>query len=158
MKLFDWTMRNVWFDGNPKDIEKLPLNPLLPLVMKGWDTQLPWNTLIRGRGDYLARSRVFLIGFSARDSGGLVGIARDHIRSIQAVVDGSPVGDQIYLFDPRLAFHCRARAERGCHPSRCTQGRNGAAKGEGGRFVRLSCLERRPCQCIPRARHGTIRA
>ncbi len=43
----------------------------------------------------------------------MVGIARDHIRSIQAVVDGGPVGDQIYLFDPRLGIPLPGPGQKG---------------------------------------------
>ncbi len=60
MKLFDWTVRNISLEGDAKDIEALPRDPLPPLTDLGMGYRaLPWQTLMFGRGDALQRARVF---------------------------------------------------------------------------------------------------
>lgn len=106
LKLFDWTIRNVWADGNAKDIEKLTLNPLLPLSDDGIGyTQLPWHTLLRGRGDFLHRARVFSqLAFQQGIPVGwlvLPGVTNDQYQLWAIAV---PIGDQIYLFEPKMGI------------------------------------------------------
>ncbi len=106
VKIFDWTVRNVWPSGAPKAIESLPLNPYLPLRDDGLGyTQLPWQTMISSQGDMIARARVYSQLAMQQDIpvGWIVlpGISPDQYK-LWAI--GIPVGDQIYLLEPRMGI------------------------------------------------------
>ncbi len=104
MKFFDWTIRNVWADGNAKDIESLMPNPGLPLSDSGKGyTQLPWQTMMFARGDALARARVFS-QLCFQESIPVIWLAIPGGTELKLWAIGVPVGDQIYVFEPRMGL------------------------------------------------------
>jgi Tetratricopeptide repeat len=104
MKFFDWTIRNVWADGNAKDIESLMPNPGLPLSDSGKGyTQLPWQTMMFARGDALARARVFS-QLCFQESIPVIWLAIPGGTELKLWAIGVPIGDQIYVFEPRMGL------------------------------------------------------
>jgi Tetratricopeptide repeat len=104
MKLFDWTMRNVWADGNAKDIETLIANPGLPLTDSGKGyNQLPWQTMMFARGDAISRARVFS-QLCFQESIPVVWLAIPGGTELRLWALGVPVADQIYVFEPRMGL------------------------------------------------------
>jgi hypothetical protein len=104
LKLFDWTVRNVWADGNAKDIESLMQNPGLPLVDSGKGyTQLPWQTMMTARGDAIARGRVFS-QLCFQESIPVVWLALPGGTELKLWAMGVPIGDSLYIFEPRLGI------------------------------------------------------
>ncbi len=104
MKLFDWTIRNIYAEGNPKEIESLIPNPSLPYsdTGKGY-TQLPWQTMMMARGDALARARVFS-QLCFQESIPVIWLALPGGTELKLWLMGIPVGGELYLFEPRMGI------------------------------------------------------
>ena len=103
LKLFDWVVRNVTLEGKAKDIEKLPVSPYLPLSdsAPGY-TLSPWQTVLRGRGDALARARVFSqLAFQANIPVAWIALPGNSDETPRLWALGIPVGKDIYVLEPR---------------------------------------------------------
>lgn len=100
-RLFDWTVRNVQLDraNDPADVLGSPADPSAPRHVYS-----PWENLLYGHGDWLERSRVFIL--LSRQLG---------IHCVMLIADrgdGQPqpwlpailLGDKLYLFDPQLGI------------------------------------------------------
>jgi hypothetical protein len=106
MKLFDWTIRNVAVEGSPEASERLLSNPDLPLSDDApIYRQLPWQTLMFGRGDAWERGRLFTqLCFSQGVDcvvlalPGLSGGSENSALRLWCI--GVPIGQDLYLFEP----------------------------------------------------------
>ena len=119
LKLFDWTMCNIAIEGSAKDIEQLVNNPELPLN----DTsmvyrQLPWQTMMFGRGDGWERGRVFTqLCFSQGIDAvvlalpSVTGATENAALRLWSI--GVPIGDDILLFEPRWGLPIPAATGNG---------------------------------------------
>lgn len=105
-KLFDWTVRNVWLEGEAKDVERLQLDPR----GKPEDTtmgcgQLPWETILFARGDYVERGRAFTALAKQRGietvwlSINGTTTSPGYLWAVGVVIDSN-----IYLFDMKLGL------------------------------------------------------
>lgn len=119
LKLFDWTVCNIAVDGQPNDVEKLlsfpesPLNDTAPVYR-----QLPWQTLMFGRGDAWQRARVFTqLAFSnGVDCVALAlpsesGATENSALRLWCI--GVPIGKNIYLFEPNWGLPIPSQADDG---------------------------------------------
>lgn len=106
-KLFDWTIRNVQLDGDSKDVELLPKDPRLPLNDNALGyRQLPWQTLMYGRGDFIERGRVFS-ELARQKSIPTIWLAigkGDSLAPPQLWLMGVPIEEEVFLFDPKLGI------------------------------------------------------
>lgn len=106
-KLFDWTIRNVQLEGDAGDVEVLPKDPRLPVTDNGLGyRQLPWQTLIYGRGDFVERGRVFSELARQRNipTVWLAIGAADSIAPNSVWLMGVLIEDEIFLFDSKLGL------------------------------------------------------
>lgn len=104
VKLFDWTTRNIFLDGEASDIEQLIPDPQYPLSDDdaGY-TQPNWVTLVTAQGDAMERVRVFA-QLAMQVEIPVVWIATD-FRGINGLsLVGVPVNGEIYLFEPRMGL------------------------------------------------------
>ncbi len=107
LKLFDWTMCNIAIDGNAKDIEQLVNNPELPLNDSSMVyRQLPWQTMMFGRGDGWERGRVFTqLCFSQGIDAVVLALpsvtGATENAALRLWCIGVPIGNDILLFEPR---------------------------------------------------------
>jgi tetratricopeptide (TPR) repeat protein len=106
MKLFDWVIRNVWADGQAKDIETLPANPSNTAVELGPGYgQLPWKTMMFARGEPIGRARVFSqLAFQQSIPVSWIALPKSGAQELQLWALGVPVGKQIFLFEPRMGI------------------------------------------------------
>lgn len=110
LKLFDWTICNVAVDGNPEDIERLVTNPDIPLNESApVYRQLPWQTLMFARGDAWQRGRLFTQLCFSRGIDcvvlalpSLTGASENAALRLWCI--GVPIGNELYLFEPRLGL------------------------------------------------------
>lgn len=115
LKLFDWTIRNVTMDGQPKDIESLPDSPYLPIsdTALGY-TQTPWQTTMSARGDALARARVFSqLAFQEGIPVAWIALSGGSNERYKLWALAIPVGTDLYLLEPRLGIPLPGRDQRG---------------------------------------------
>ncbi len=109
LKLFDWTIRNVSMEGNAADVEKLVVDPSSPNNDNqiGYRT-LPWLTALFGHGDVIQRARVFTqLLFQQNIPSFMIAVPSDKpgektTRRLWAI--GVPIGEEIYLFEPRFGL------------------------------------------------------
>lgn len=106
-KFFDWSIRNVQLEGDSKDVEVLPKDARLPLsdTALGY-RQLPWQTLMYGRGDFIERGRVFteLARQKNIDTVWLALGKMDSVAPLSIWLLGVPIDDEIFLFDSKLGI------------------------------------------------------
>jgi hypothetical protein len=107
LKLFDWTVRNVALEGEASGIEKPIIDPV-PLQSDagvGCRT-LPWQTAMFGHGDAIQRIRVFTqLLFQQNIPAVFLAVeASESPATRQLWAVGVPVGDELYLFEPRLGL------------------------------------------------------
>lgn len=106
-KFFDWSIRNIQLVGDAKDVELLPKDPRLPLndTAIGY-RQLPWQTLMYGRGDFIERGRVFTELARQRniDTVWLAIGKSDSVAPASLWLIGVPIDDEIFLFDSKLGI------------------------------------------------------
>jgi hypothetical protein len=107
LKLFDWTIRNIALEGEAKAIEKPMLDPIIPDQENTLGCRtLPWQTAIFGHGDAIQRIRVFTqLLFQQKIEAVCLAIeaeASPSKRHLWAI--GVPIGDELYLFEPRLGL------------------------------------------------------
>jgi hypothetical protein len=109
LKLFDWTIRNVALEGEPKAVEKLPVDPssLTTKNQIGFRS-LPWQTVLFGHGDAIQRARVFTqLLFQQRIPAVILALPsakpnEASMRSLWAI--GVPIANELYLFEPRFGL------------------------------------------------------
>lgn len=107
LKLFDWTVCNVAVEGSSEDVERLVTNPDLPLSDSALVyRQLPWQTAMFARGDAWERARLFSqlcfsqgIDTCVLALPSLSGATENSVLRLWCL--GVPIGDEIYLFEPR---------------------------------------------------------
>ena len=106
LKLFDWSIRNVWNEGNAKANTTLPLNPDLSKQDQGMGyTRMPWHSLMIARGDIFNRARVFSqLAFQEGVPVGWFCFPGIIPEEYKIWILGIPIGDEIYLLDPRLGI------------------------------------------------------
>jgi hypothetical protein len=104
VKLFDWSVRNIMLLEDAKSIETLIPNPAFPLKDDAIGyTQSVWITAGVGRGDALQRMRVF--AHLARENSITVGwVSIDKNGSRGLALLGVPIGEEVYLFEPRMGL------------------------------------------------------
>jgi hypothetical protein len=115
-KLFDWSVRNIQLKGDSKDVEVLPKDARLPLNDAGLGyRQLPWQTLVYGRGDFIERGRVFteLARQKSIDTIWLAIGSIDSLAPPQLWLIGVPVDEEIFLFDSKLGIPIPGPDQRG---------------------------------------------
>lgn len=105
-KLFDWTVRNIVLEGQPKDVEKLLDDPRKPLLDNGVGyTYLPWQTALYGKGDFLERGRVFTALAQQRQIQTCwIALRLPTSPSAKIWTIGVWIGDNCYLFDTKLGL------------------------------------------------------
>lgn len=119
LKLFDWTMCNIAIDGNAKDIEQLVNNPELPLNDSSMVyRQLPWQTMMFGRGDGWERGRVFTqLCFSQGIDAVVLALpsitGATENAALRLWCIGVPIGNDILLFEPRWGLPIPSAAGNG---------------------------------------------
>lgn len=119
LKLFDWTVCNIGLEGQPKDVERLVTNPDLPISDDSIICrQLPWQTMMFGRGDRWQRARVFTQLLFTQGVDALV-LALPSLTgavenaSIRPWCLGIPIGDEIYLFEPQWGLPIPSQRDNG---------------------------------------------
>lgn len=105
-KLFDWSVRNIVLDGQPKDVETLNDDPRKPLLDNGVGyTYLPWQTALYGRGDYVERGRVFTALAQQRQLQTCwISLRLPTSPAAKLWTVGVWIGDDCYLFDTKLGL------------------------------------------------------
>lgn len=105
-KLFDWSVRNVVLEGDPKDVEKLADDPRKPLQDNGIGyTYMPWQTALYGQGDFVERGRVFTSLAQQRQLQTCwIALRLATSPSAQLWTVGVWIGDDCYLFDTELGL------------------------------------------------------
>ncbi len=107
LKLFDWTIRNVALEGEAKGIEKPIIDPISPQQDGSIGCRtLPWQTAMFGHGDAVQRIRVFTqLLFQQNIPAVFLAIeAVESPKTRQLWAVGVPIGDELYLFEPRLGL------------------------------------------------------
>ncbi len=114
-KLFDWTVRNIALDGEARDAQFLTPNPNWPIDDGGIGyRQLPWQTLIFGRGDAWQRARVFTQLLQQVDlSGCVLAFPGPEGGPDQLWAIGVPIAGEIYLFEPKWGMPLPGPGESG---------------------------------------------
>jgi hypothetical protein len=106
-KFFDWSIRNVQLSGDAKDVEVLSKDPRLPLNDNALGyRQLPWQTMMFGRGDFIERGRVFS-ELARQKNIETVWLAIGKVDSLAPPalwLMGVPIDDEIFLFDSKLGI------------------------------------------------------
>jgi hypothetical protein len=110
-QLFDWTVRNVWASGEAAAIGTLIEDSSrstagLPAQPPPGAARLPWQTLLFGQGDAIERGRVFS-QLAFQRSIPVVWLGKEPIQPgdpNRLWCLAVPIGDQLYLFDPRLGL------------------------------------------------------
>jgi tetratricopeptide (TPR) repeat protein len=106
-KFFDWSIRNVQLSGDAKDVEVLSKDPRLPLNDNALGyRQLPWQTMMFGRGDFIERGRVFA-ELARQKNIETVWLAIGKVDSLAPPalwLMGVPIDDEIFLFDSKLGI------------------------------------------------------
>ena len=105
-KLFDWTVRNIVLEGQPKDVEKLLDDPRKPLLDNGIGyTYLPWQTALYGKGDFIERGRVFTALAQQRKLQTCwIALRLSTSPAAKLWTVGVWIGDDCYLFDTKLGL------------------------------------------------------
>ena len=107
LKLFDWSVCNVGIEGQSKDAMRLVTNSELPYNDSAPTyRQLPWQTMMFGRGDTWERARVFTqlafiqgIDCVVLALPSLSGATEN--ASLRLWCIGVPIGGELYLFEPQ---------------------------------------------------------
>ncbi len=119
LKLFDWTIRNIALEGGPKDVETLPANPSLPLHDNALGYRsLPYQTVLLGHGDAIERARVFTqMALQLDIPSVFLAIPSKSNSSDNPAYDlwcvGVPIGNEIYLFEPRWGLPIPTEDQQG---------------------------------------------
>lgn len=105
-KLFDWSVRNIVLDGQPKDVEQLVDDPRKPLQDSGVGyTYLPWQTSLYGKGDFVERGRVFTtLAHQRQLETCWIALRLSTSPSAKLWTVGVWIGDDCYLFDTKLGL------------------------------------------------------
>lgn len=115
VKLFDWTVRNIALVGGAKDAEHIQDQPKWPLNDQDYGyRQLPWQTMIYGRGDAWLRARVFTqllqqVGINSC----IIAIEDRDTKEPMIWAIGVPIADQLYIFEPRWGLPLPGSGEQG---------------------------------------------
>ncbi len=107
LKLFDWTIRNIALEGEAKAIEKPLIDPVKPDPENALGCRtLPWQTAIFGHGDAIQRIRVFTqLLFQQKIEAVCLAIeSEDSPKTRQLWAIGVPIGEELYLFEPRFGL------------------------------------------------------
>ena len=107
LKLFDWTICNVGINGQAKDSLRLVANSELPINDNSPNyRQLPWQTMMFGRGDTWERARVFTqlafiqgIDCVVLALPSLTGATEN--ASLRLWCLAVPIGGELFLFEPQ---------------------------------------------------------
>ncbi|MBB3210063.1 tetratricopeptide (TPR) repeat protein [Rhodopirellula rubra] len=108
MRLFDWTVRNIALEPEtlqpPTGLQIPPMPPGIPFEGPGF-RQSDYQTLWRGRGDWLQRCGVFTqLCMQAGIPAAVLATQSDETGRRTPWCVGVLVGEQIYLFEPRLGL------------------------------------------------------
>jgi hypothetical protein len=116
LRLFDWTIRNIQLVPSPTPSDEItepvtsergePVPPAARAIPGPGYTQIPWETLLFGRGDAWQRGRIYILlaRQAGIDSFALARPATDSQPAPQPWVVGTRIGEEIYLFDPTLGL------------------------------------------------------
>ncbi|KAA5540303.1 tetratricopeptide repeat protein [Roseiconus nitratireducens] len=115
-RLFDWTVRNIALEAD-FDQTPAPPGPSFPLGMEfrgpGY-RQTDYQTLIRGTGDGLQRAGVFTqLCRQAGIPAAVLASIDDSTGDLTPFCVGVLLGDQIYLFEPRLGIFVPGPGQEG---------------------------------------------
>jgi len=119
LKLFDWSICNVGIEGQAKDAMRLVTNSELPFNDQAPAyRQLPWQTMMFGRGDTWERARVFtqLAFIQGIDCvmlalPSLTGATENS--SLRLWCIGVPIGGELYLFEPQWGLPIPIQSKEG---------------------------------------------
>jgi hypothetical protein len=107
LKLFDWSICNVGIEGQAKDAMRLVTNSELPANDQAPTyRQLPWQTMMFGRGDTWERARVFTqLAFIQGIDCVVLALPSQtgatENSSLRLWCVGVPIGNELYLFEPQ---------------------------------------------------------
>lgn len=119
LKLFDWSVCNVGIEGQSKDAMRLVTNSELPYNDSAPTyRQLPWQTMMFGRGDTWERARVFTqlafiqgIDCVVLALPSLSGATEN--ASLRLWCIGVPIGGELYLFEPQWGLPIPIQSKEG---------------------------------------------
>ena len=119
VKLFDWAVCNVGIEGQAKDALRLVTNSELPFNDSAPTyRQLPWQTMMFGRGDTWERARVFTqlafiqgIDCVVLALPSLSGATENS--SLRLWCIGVPIGGELYLFEPQWGLPIPIQTKEG---------------------------------------------
>lgn len=119
LKLFDWTVCNVGIEGQSKDAMRLVTNSEMPYNDSAPTyRQLPWQTMMFGRGDTWERARVFTqlafiqgIDCVVLALPSLSGATENS--SLRLWCIGVPIGGELYLFEPQWGLPIPIQSKEG---------------------------------------------
>ncbi len=111
-KYFDWIVRNIQLlpdtELSADEVDELRLNDSEDLAAAGVEgtgyTRYPWQTLLFGRGDYVERAKLFMIGLQQIGIDSVMLSVKDDEGNLKPWVVGVPLGDEYFLFDTKLAL------------------------------------------------------
>ncbi len=108
MRLFDWTIRNIALEPDtmplPPQLPLPPMPPDLPFEGPGY-RQTDYQTLWRGRGDWLQRCGVFTqLCMQAGIPSAVLATQSDETGARTPWSVGVLIGEHIFLFEPRLGL------------------------------------------------------
>lgn len=119
LKLFDWAVCNVGIEGQAKDALRLVKNSEMPFNDSAPTyRQLPWQTMMFGRGDTWERARVFTqLAFSQGIDCVVLALpslsgAKENA-SLRLWCIGVPIGSELYLFEPQWGLPIPLQTKEG---------------------------------------------
>ncbi len=119
LKLFDWAVCNIAISGQAKDVERLATNSEMPLDDSApIYRQLPWQTMMFGRGETWQRARVFTqLAFVQGIDSVVLALPSEsgatENASLRLWCIGVPIGNELYLFEPQWGLPIPSQAGDG---------------------------------------------
>lgn len=117
VRLFDWTVRNISFEPDALSVpEGIPVPELPSEIAYGGPgyRQTLFKCALRGTGDGLQRAAVFtMLCNQAGIPAAVIGTVDPNDGKVTPVFCGVLIGEQIYLFEPRLGIHVPGPGQSG---------------------------------------------
>lgn len=112
LSIFDWFSRNIQLlpetNLNEDEIEDARLNNNEGLAAAGIPglgyQRYPWQVLLYGRGDYVERAKLFMLGLRHQNIDSVMFAVRNADGTAKPWAVGVAIGDEYYLFDTKLAL------------------------------------------------------
>jgi hypothetical protein len=113
LAVFDWVVRNIQLNADPNltedEIEEAKLidndEGLAASGVPGLGyTRYPWQVLLYGRGDYVERAKLFMLGLRHLGIDSVMLSVKDSDGNLRPWAVGVAVGSEYYLFDTKLGL------------------------------------------------------